>query len=192
MTARPATIGRVVTATIALVCVLIVYDGWAKLRLLDVVLIILGPIIAVFTSHVFSTTLVLEVELGRGPTRREWLANARRESRYLLLALPPLALLVILTLATVPLHDSIRAVIWMETLSLAFWTGLAAWLVGMRGRRLVWAVLAGLVVGSVVVALQVTLQPGRALENGTAVGAVQPRCFQLGHSSLNCDFTPSE
>ena len=192
MTARPATIGRVVTATIALVCVLIVYDGWAKLRLLDVVLIILGPIIAVFTSHVFSTTLVLEVELGRGPTRREWLANARRESRYLLLALPPLALLVILTLATVPLHDSIRAVIWMETLSLAFWTGLAAWLVGMRGRRLVWAVLAGLVVGGVVVALQVTLQPGRALENGTAVGAMQPRCLQLGHSSLNCDFTPSE
>jgi hypothetical protein len=32
------------------------------------------------------------------------------------------------------------------------------------------AVLAGLVVGSVVVALQVVLQPGRAVEGGVAVG----------------------
>ncbi|MFZ0343425.1 MAG: hypothetical protein WAL31_13970 [Gaiellaceae bacterium] len=123
---RPAAIGRVVTATITLVCVLIVYDGWAKLRLVDVVLIILGPIIAIFTSHVFSTTLVLQVELSRRPTRSEWFANARFESRFLLLAVPPLALLLLLDLATVSLVDSVRAVIWMEALSLAFWTGLAA------------------------------------------------------------------
>jgi hypothetical protein len=174
VSARPPAIGRIVTATITLVCVLIVYDGWAKLRLFDVVLIIVGPIIAVFTSHVFSTTLVLQVELGRRPTRSEWIANARFESRYLLLALPPLAVLLLLTLATVSLQDSVRAVIWMETLSLAFWTGLAAWLVGMRGRPLVLAVLAGLVVGSVVLALQVMLQPGRALEGGTAAGAPRP------------------
>jgi hypothetical protein len=171
VTARPPAIGRIVTATITLVCVLIVYDGWTKLRLLDVVLIIVGPIIAVFTSHVFSTTLVLQVELGRRPTRREWLANACFESRYLLLATPPLGLLLVLNLATVSLYDSVRAVIWMETLSLAFWTGLAAWLVGLRGRPLVLAVLAGLVVGSIVLALQVMLQPGRAVEGGTAIGA---------------------
>jgi hypothetical protein len=172
VSSRPPALGRVVTATITLVCVLIVYDGWAKLRLLDVVLIILGPIIAVFTSHVFSTTLVLQVELGRRPTRREWLANARYESRYLLLAVPPLALLLLLNLATVSLHDSVRAVIWMETLSLAFWTGLAAWLVGMRGRPVVLAVLAGVLVGIVILALQVMLQPGRAVEGGVASGAI--------------------
>lgn len=184
LTARPPAIGRVVTATITLVCVLIVYDGWAKLRLLDVVLIILGPIIAVFTSHVFSTTLVMQLELGRRPTRSEWLANTWSESRYLLLALPPLALLLILTLATVSLENSVRAVIWMETLSLAFWTGLAAWLVGMRGRPLVLAVLAGLVVGSVILALQVMLQPGRALENGTAVGAQNSASWANSSSRL--------
>jgi hypothetical protein len=169
VTAKPAAIGRVVTATITLVCVLVVYDGWASLRLLDVVLIILGPIIAIFTSHVFSTTLVMQVELGRRPTRSEWLANARFESRFLLLAAPPLALLLLLNLATVSLNDSVRIVIWMEALSLAFWTGLSAWLVGMRGRPLVLAVLAGLVVGGVILALQVTLQPGRAVDDGTAL-----------------------
>ena len=174
VSARPASIGRVVTATITLVCVLIVYDGWAKLRALDVVLIILGPVIAIFTSHVFSTTLVLQIELGRRPTRSEWLANVRAESRFLLLAVPPLALLLLLTIATVSLPNSVRAVIWMETLSLAFWTGLAAWIAGLRGRPLVLAALAGLVVSGIVVALQVTLQPGKAVNGGTAAGPTKP------------------
>ena len=173
VTAKPPAIGRVVTATITLVCVLVVYDGWAKLQVLDVVLIIVGPIIAIFTSHVFSTTLVLQVELGRRPSRSEWFANARFESRFLLLAVPPLALLFLFTLATVSLQDSVRVVIWVETLSLAFWTGLSAWLAGMRGRPLVLAVLAGLVVSSVILVLQVTLQPGKAVEGGTAAGATR-------------------
>ena len=175
VTARPPAIGRVVTATITLVCVLIIYDGWAKLRVLDVVLIVLGPILAIFVSHVFSTTLVLQVQLGRRPDRREWLENALFESRFLLLAVPPLALLFLLTLATVSLEHSVRVVIWMETLSLAFWTGLAAWVVGMRGRPLVLAVLAGLVVSSVVLALQVMLQPGKAAHGGTVIGTTAGR-----------------
>lgn len=97
----PAAIGRVVTATITIACVLIVYDGWASLRFLDVVLIIVGPVVAIFTSHVFSTTLVKQVELGRRPTRSEWFANVWFESRFLLLAVPPIALLAVLRLATV-------------------------------------------------------------------------------------------
>ena len=172
VTARPPSIGRVVTATITVTCVLIVYDGWAHLRFLDVVLIILGPIIAIFTSHVFSTTLVQEVELGRRPSRSEWFANVRFESRFLLLAVPPVALLLLLRLATVPLQDCVRVVIWIEALSLSFWTGLAAWVAGVRGRSLVLAVLAGLVVAAVVVALQVMLQPGRAVEGGVAAGLI--------------------
>lgn len=168
---RPPVIGRVVTATITIACVLIVYDGWASLRARDVVLVILGPIIAIFTSHVFSTTLVMQVELGRRPSRSEWFENLRFESRFLLLAVPPLGLLLVLRLAGVTIDDAIRAVVWMEALSLSFWAFLAAWLVGLRGRPLVLAVLAGLVVGTVVVALQVFLQPGQAAEGGVAMGA---------------------
>jgi hypothetical protein len=166
----PAAIGRVVTATITIACVLIVYDGWASLRFLDVVLIIVGPVVAIFTSHVFSTTLVKQVELGRRPTRSEWFTNLWFESRFLLLAVPPIALLAVLRLATVSLEDSVRVVIFAESLSLSLWTGLAAWLAGLPRRSIVLAVLAGLVVGSVVVALQVVLQPGRAVEDGVAAG----------------------
>jgi hypothetical protein len=174
VTAVPSSIGRVVTATITITCVLVVYDGWARLRLLDVILIIVGPIVAIFTSHVFSTTLVRQVELGRRPNRSEWFANVRFEARFLLLAVPPVALLLLLRLATISLDDCVRVVIWTEALSLSFWTGLAAWITGIRGRSLLLAVLAGLVVGGVVVALQVMLQPGRALEGGVAVGLTEP------------------
>ncbi len=76
----PSVIGRIVTATITLVTVLIVYDGWATLKFFDVCLIVLGPIIAVVTSHVFSNSLVQQVNLGRRPTMREWLAVLRFES----------------------------------------------------------------------------------------------------------------
>ena len=104
------------------------------------------------------------------PTRSEWFANLWFESRFLLLAVPPIALLAVLRLATVSLEDSVRVVIFAESLSLSLWTGLAAWLAGLPRRSIVLAVLAGLVVGSVVVALQVVLQPGRAVEGGVAAG----------------------
>ena len=164
LTSTPPVLGRIVTATITLTCVLIVYDGWASLKLLDVAVIVVGPIVAVFTSHVFSSNLVQQVELGRRPTRREWLATVRFEARFLLLAVPPLLVLFALDSAGVTLTASIRAIVLLEALSLGFWAGLAAWYAGLRGRPLVLAVLAGLLTSAVVLLLQVVLQPGKATE----------------------------
>src|SRR5262249_23438386 len=124
--AKPVVIGRIVTATITLVTVLIVYDGWATLKFFDVVLIVLGPIIAVVTSHVFSNSLVQQVELGRRPTMHEWLAVLRFESRVLLLAIPPLAILSGLRLPNLALPDAVQALIWLEAISpspLLGWSG---------------------------------------------------------------------
>jgi hypothetical protein len=75
----------------------------------------------------------------------------------------------------------------MEALSLAFWTGLAAWLVGMRGRPLLLAVLAGLVVTSVAITLQVALQPGQERGDGTAAGATHI----TGNRALTPGFVPA-
>ena len=158
---RPPVIGRIVTATVALVCLLIVYDGWAALKLFDVVLVIVGPVVAICTTHVFSGSLVQLVELGRRPTMREWLVTARFESRFLLLAVPPLAVLLVLYLANVALSDAIRVVILLEALSLTFWSGLAAWYAGLRGRLLGLSILAGLVISGMVLLLQLILQPGK-------------------------------
>jgi hypothetical protein len=171
LTSRPPVIGRIVTATITLVCVLIVYDGWAALELLDVVFIVVGPIIAIFTSHLFSSSLVQQVELGRRPNVEEWLATARFESRFLLLAVPPLGVVLVLSVANVTLADSVQVVIWLEAFSLSFWAGLAAWYAGLRRRSLALSILGGLLVSTIVLGLQVFLQPGKALNNAVAGAA---------------------
>lgn len=167
---RPVIVGRAVTATITLICVLIVYDGWSRLSLTDAVSIVVAPIIAVFTSHVFGASLVQHVELGRRPSKREWFGVVRFESRFLLLAVPPAAILVILNLASVSLTDAIRIVVWLEALSLGFWAGLAAHYAGFRGRGLALAVLAGLAVGVIILTLQILLEPGEPVRDGTAAG----------------------
>jgi uncharacterized membrane protein len=49
--------------------------------------------------------------------------HLRFESRFLLLAVPALAVLLVLHLANVALTDAIRVVILLEGLSLTFWAG---------------------------------------------------------------------
>ena len=161
LTSKPPVVGRIVTATVALVCLLIVYDGWATLKLADVVLVIVGPVIAICTTHIFSGSLVQLVELGRRPTMQEWLVTARFELRFLLLAVPPLAVLFVLRLASVALTDAVRVVITVEALSLGFWAGLAAWYAGLRGRSLGLSILAGILISAMVLLLKLILQPGK-------------------------------
>ena len=117
---------RIVYATITLISVLIIYDGWVNLRVPDVVGIIVGPIVAMFIAHVFSTGLARHVKLERRMTGREWLETVRFESRFLLLAAPPVALLIVFDLAGASVSTSIHTIIWLEALSLGFWAGLAA------------------------------------------------------------------
>jgi len=161
VTFRPHVIGRIVTATITLVCVLIVYDGWTNLKVRDVVVVILGPVIAIVISHVFASGLVQHIELERPLSRREWSSTAALESRFLLLAVPPLAIFLALSAAGASVSSGIRAVVWLESISLTFWAGLAAYRAGLRGRSLVLAVIAGLIVSIAVLTLQVILEPGQ-------------------------------
>jgi hypothetical protein len=163
---RPILIDRVIYTTITLACVLIVYDGWAKLRLADVAWIIVGPVLAMFISHVFSAGIAQHLELNRSATRAEWIKITRTESVFLLLAVPPLVVLLALHVAGVSLSSSIRVIIWLEGLSIGFWAGLAASRAGLGRSHVALAVVAGLIVGATVLALQVFLQPGKALHGG--------------------------
>jgi hypothetical protein len=171
--ARPVLVDRVVYGTITIVCVLIIYDGWSKLKFIDVVAVIVGPILAMFISHVFSASIAQHLALGRNRTRQEWLHTVGFESRFLLLAVPPVALLIVLDLAGLSVSDAIRVIIWVESLSIGFWAGMSARRAGYAGRGVALAVVAGLVVGGIVLLLQVVLQPGKAAESGVAAG-IQP------------------
>jgi len=62
-------------------------------------------------------------------------------------------------------------VIWLEALSLSFWAGLAAHQAGFRGRSLALAVVAGLLISAIVLALLVILEPGKVGQLGAAATA---------------------
>jgi hypothetical protein len=168
----PWVLDHAVVGTITLTSVLIVYDGWSSLQLLDVVVIIVGPVLAMFIAHAFAATVAEHARLGRSLSKHELFGVIGPEWRFLLLAVPPLTLLGILALADVALGDSILVIIWFEAASLGFWAGLAAHRVGRRGWRLALTVNVGLLTGLLVLSLQVILQPGQAVSNGVAARGV--------------------
>jgi hypothetical protein len=50
---QPIPVDRIVYATITMISVLIIYDGWQHLKLIDVTGVIVGPVVAMFLAHVF-------------------------------------------------------------------------------------------------------------------------------------------
>jgi hypothetical protein len=157
---RPGMIDRIVVMTISWLSALIIYDGWDVLRFIDVAAIILGPIAAIFAAHVFAGTLTERVRLGRGLTRRERVALIGGESQFLLLALPPLALLAVLAALGVSYARVIQVIIGVGIASLGFWGGLAGHRAGLTGLRLVLCVAGGLGLGALTLLLAAILQPG--------------------------------
>jgi hypothetical protein len=122
---RPFVVSRVVYGTITLMSVLIVYGGWEQLRFRDVVAVIVGPVLALFLCHSFAATLAKQVERGKVLTGAERARIVRSESRFLLLAVPPIVVVGILTLAGLSMSASIR---WLVVLG-----GGLPWVLG-RGR----------------------------------------------------------
>jgi hypothetical protein len=175
---RPHLIDREVYGTITVTSILIVYDGWATLRFLEVIVVIVGPVLAMFIGHVFAALLAGQAAQKRPLTGPERVATVRAESGFLLLAGPPVAVLAVLTAVGTELGDAIRVITWLSAASLGFWSGIAAHRAGFTGWKVGRAVLAGLLVGGMVLAVQVVLQPGQAVSNGEA--AVPAASARLG------------
>jgi hypothetical protein len=157
---RPGMIERIVVMTISWLSALIIYDGWDVLRFVDVAAIIFGPIAAIFAAHVFAGALTERVRLGRGLTGRERVALIAAESQFLLLALPPFALLAVLAGLGVSYARVIQVIIGVGIASLGFWGGLAGHRAGLSGLRLALSVAGGLGLGALTLLLAAILQPG--------------------------------
>ena len=154
-------VDRVIYTTIMLMAVLIVYDGWEQLRFVGVVAVILGPILAIFLSHVFGAALGTRVALGRPLSRRERRAVFLEECRFLLVAVPPLAILVVLAIAGISYARIIQVIVLTGVLSLGVWGGLAGRRAGVTGWAMVLPIAYGLLLGAIILALQAFLQPGQ-------------------------------
>ena len=153
-------VDRVIYTTITLLCVLIIYDGWEQLRFGGVVAVIMGPIVAIFLSHVFGAELGTRVALGRPLSRRERRAVFVEECRFLLIAVPPLAILVVLAIAGVSYTRIIQVIVLTGLLSLGVWGGLAGRRAGLTGWAMVFSIAYGLLLGGIILVLQAILQPG--------------------------------
>jgi hypothetical protein len=167
--AHPVLVDRIVYATITIMSVLIIYDGWQHLKLIDVVGVILGPVLAMFLAHVFSAGMAKHIEEGRILHRHEWGGIIRTQAPFLLLCVPPLAIVSFLFALGVTLNDSIRVTLWVGTASLGYWGFVAGRRAGFVGWRMVGVVIAGLLIGVVILLIQVFLQPGKAISGGVAI-----------------------
>jgi hypothetical protein len=167
---RPILIDRVIYATITVMSVLIIYDGWQHLKLIDVLGVIVGPVVAMFVAHVFSAALARQVEVGRGLTWDDRATIIKSEVPFLLLCVPPVVIVSVLFAFGTSLNDAIRVTLWVEGLSLGYWGYRAARRAGVVGWRLLAHIAAGLAIGVIVLLLQVALQPGKAISGGVAIG----------------------
>ncbi|MFZ1114438.1 MAG: hypothetical protein WAN44_01250 [Propionibacteriaceae bacterium] len=143
-------VDRVIYTTITLMAVLIIYDGWEQLRFWNVVTVIVGPILAIFLSHVFGAALGSRVALGRPLTRHEHRTVFAEECRFLLIAVPPLVILVILAVAGVSYTRIIQVIVLTGMLSLGVWGGVAGRRAGLTGWPLLVPITYGLFVGAII------------------------------------------
>ena len=84
------------------------------------------------------------------------------QAPFLLLCVPPLAIVTLLFAVGVSITDSIRITLWLGVASLGYWGYVAGRRAGLVGRRLSELILGGLLIGVVILLLQVLLQPGQA------------------------------
>lgn len=101
---RMVVIDRAVYGTIVITSTRVIYDGWANLRVLGAVAVILGPVVAMVIGHMFAASLAAYAELRRRSTKRELLRTASHESRFLLVCVPQIVLLLALKLAGASLN----------------------------------------------------------------------------------------
>lgn len=153
-------IERLVYATVVLMSVLVVYDGWADLTTYaGVAAVIIGPILALAVAHLFSEVFELHFARQRPLTREEWREVVLDQLHLLLAAVPPLVILGIGWLSPLDERRTIAVLLWTGVLTLMGLSLLAARRAGFHGWRLGAACLSGGVVGLIVISLQIVLKP---------------------------------
>jgi hypothetical protein len=78
----------------------------------------------------------------------------------LLVTVPPLAILVVLTIVGISYTRIIQVIVFTGVLSLGVWGGVAGRRAGLSGWALVLSIASGLLLGGIILVLQALLQPG--------------------------------
>lgn len=146
-------------ATIVVMSLLAVYSGWDQLSFLEAALVMLAPVLALATAHFFSEVLHEHAELRRPLRGHEWRTAAVRQVQLVLAAVPPLLMLVIGRSLDVDVERVTLVILATGVLTLMGLAGFAGRRAGLAGWRLVVTVLAGGLVGLIVLSIQILLKP---------------------------------
>ena len=150
-----------VYGTVTLMSVLAVFEGWTDLsRVFGVVLVVVGPMLALVLAHLFAEVLEFQIRAGHAPSAMDWRHMGGQSAQFLLVGLPPLAVFfVLIGLFKASIATSIIIMLYFGVISLGFWGWIAGRRSGYRGWRLIGAALAGFLIGFVVICLQLLLKP---------------------------------
>ena len=153
-------IERAVYATVVLMSVLVVYDGWQDLpTFAGVAAVIVAPMLALAAAHLFSEGIEEHVRVQRPLTRAEWGRLALDQAQVLLVAVPSLLVVGIGWLSPLGTRSTIAVLLWTGVVTLVVLAVVAARRAGIRGWRVLVAGAGGGVVGLIVISLQVLLKP---------------------------------
>jgi hypothetical protein len=151
---------RLVYATVVLMSVLVVYDGWDQLTTFGgMALVIVAPIVALAMAHLFAEVMDAYATLRRPLSRSEWSELTLEQTRWLLAAVPPLVILGLGWISRLDARSTIAVLLWTGLATLVVLATLSGHRAGFRGWRLFLAGLSGGVVGLVVISLQIVLKP---------------------------------
>jgi hypothetical protein len=151
---------RMTYATVVLMSVLVVYDGWEQLAtFIGVAAVILGPILALAVAHFFSEILQAYAEHQRPLTFPELRWHARDQVQTLLAAVPPLIVLGLGWISPLDARGTIELLLWTGMVTLIGLASIAGRRAGLRGLRWFVISLSGGVVGLIVISLQIILKP---------------------------------
>jgi hypothetical protein len=157
---RTISIERLTYATVVLMSVLVVYDGWEQLTtFIGVAVVIIGPILALAVAHFFSAVLHAYAERQRPLSGRELLAEAAHQAPVMLAAVPSLIVLGLGWISPLDARNTITLIVWTGAATLIALAALAGRRAGLRGWRLIAMALSGGLVGLMVISLQILLKP---------------------------------
>lgn len=151
---------RLVYATVVLMSVLVVYDGWASLTTFaGIALVIAAPTLALLLAHLFADALHAQAVLRRPLHSGEWRGLLRHQANIALAAVPPLVILLAGWLTPADALQTVAVLLWTGVLTLVALAALSAYRAGVRGWRLLASAAIGGVIGLIVISLQVVLKP---------------------------------
>lgn len=157
---QPISLERLTYATIVLMSVLVVYDGWEQLAsFTGAAVVILGPTLALFVAHLFSEAVHAHAEHARPLTAAEWRHITANQLQVLLAAVPPLIVLTMGWLSPLDAPTTISVILWTGVITLTGLAAIAGRRAGYRGWKWILVAISGGAVGLFVVSLQILLKP---------------------------------